>query len=48
LREELFIKTVRVALTVAMMIGDTGDWCQVDAEVGDEDWEFRFELDSDV
>jgi hypothetical protein len=31
-----------------MAIGDTGDWCWVDAEVGDEDWEVGSELDSEI
>jgi hypothetical protein len=33
---------------VAIAIGNTGDWCQVDAEVGDEDWEVNSELDSEI
>jgi hypothetical protein len=32
----------------AMVIGDTGDWCWVDAEVGDEDGEVDSESDSEV
>jgi hypothetical protein len=32
----------------AMAIGDTDDGCQVDAEVGDEDWEVDSESDSEV
>jgi hypothetical protein len=31
-----------------MAIGNTGDWCQVDAEVGDEDCEVDSELDSEI
>jgi hypothetical protein len=33
---------------VAIAIGNTGDWCQVDAEVGDEDWEVNSELNSEI
>jgi hypothetical protein len=33
---------------VAMAIDNTGDWCQVDAEVSDKDWEVDSELDSEV
>jgi hypothetical protein len=32
----------------AMEIGDTGDWCWVDAEVSDEVCEVRSGLDSEV
>jgi hypothetical protein len=32
----------------AMAIGNTDDWCQVDAEVGNEDWEVNSESDSEV
>jgi hypothetical protein len=32
----------------AMAIGDTGDGCRVDVEVGDEGWEVSSELDSEV
>jgi hypothetical protein len=32
----------------AMAIGDTGDWCWVDPEVGDEDWEVDSESDSEI
>jgi hypothetical protein len=31
-----------------MTIDNTGDWCQVDAEIGDEDWEFDSESDSEI
>jgi hypothetical protein len=31
-----------------MAIGDTGDGCQVDVEVGDVGWEVDSELDSEV
>jgi hypothetical protein len=30
-----------------MAIGDTGDGCRVNAEVGDEGWEVDSELDSE-
>jgi hypothetical protein len=33
---------------VAMAVGNTDDWCQVDAEVCDEDLEVDSELDSEV
>jgi hypothetical protein len=33
---------------VAMAIGDIGDWCQMDAEVGDEGREVNCELDSEI
>jgi hypothetical protein len=32
----------------AMVIGKPGDWCRVDTEVGDEDWEVDSESDSEV
>jgi hypothetical protein len=32
----------------AMVIGDTGDWCRVDAEVGDEGREVDSESDSEI
>jgi hypothetical protein len=32
----------------AIAIGDTGDWCRLDAEVGDEDWEVGSESDSEI
>jgi hypothetical protein len=32
---------------VAMAIGNTGDWCRVDVEVG-EDWEVDSESDSEI
>jgi hypothetical protein len=32
----------------AIVIGDTGDWCWVSAEVGDEDWGVDSELDSEI
>jgi hypothetical protein len=31
-----------------MVIDNTGDWCWVDAEVGNEDGEVDSELDSEV
>jgi hypothetical protein len=29
-------------------VGNTDDWCRVDAEVGDEDWGVDSESDSEV
>jgi hypothetical protein len=33
---------------VAMVMGDTGDRCRVDAEVGDVGWEVDSKSDSEV
>jgi hypothetical protein len=33
---------------VAIVVGDTDDWCWVDAEVDDEDWEVDSESDTDI
>jgi hypothetical protein len=33
---------------VAIAIGNTGDWCQLDAEVGDVGWEVDSESDSEI
>jgi hypothetical protein len=32
----------------AMAIDGTGDWCRVDTEVGDEDWEVDSESGSEI